>query len=226
VDHHPAGALSLLDVSRGFSCLFWGLTLGLLLFTDALSIQVLQFLRFPSYLFGVAVAGWGLYLLSRSDMKGRRWRRHYRGMAYALALVAYMAPFTMWAERLPYVNYFFAHQMALLLIVLLMLIFANALVADIAQRLGDMTLRMEARGCNAVLALVLLLPALYAVVRTVHVATVRGSSYYMEWLQVGLRFPRFVFILLFFPVTLTLACLWKAGQICMHRIVELAGSPE
>ena len=221
---HPSGSLALIEFSRGFACLFWGLTLGLLLFTDALSVQVLQFVRFPSYLIGVAVAGWGLVLLSRAGMKGRLWRRHYRGMALMLALVAYMAPFNVWAQRLPYVNYLFAHQMALMLIVLLMLLFANAMVADIAQRLGDMTLRMEARGCNAVLALVLLLPALYAVVRTVHVATARGSSYYMEWLQVGLRFPRFVFILLFFPVTLTLACLWKAGQICMHRIVEMADS--
>lgn len=212
---------SLLNAARGFSTLFWGLITGMLLFTDAVSIQVFQFLPFPSYLMGVFIAGGGLFMLSKSGMSGRKWKKHLRGMVIMLALTAYMAPFVVWAKRLPFVNYLFAHQMALVVLVLLLLYFANALVSEAAHKINDATLRIEARGCNAVLVLVLLLPALYLIIRTVHIATVRGSSYYSEWLQIGFLLPRFVFVLLFFPVTLTLACLWKGGQVCMRRIIAM-----
>ncbi|MEM7393083.1 MAG: IclR family transcriptional regulator C-terminal domain-containing protein, partial [Verrucomicrobiota bacterium] len=87
----PDGAASteqLVILAKGFSRIFWGIPIALLLFIGAISINFIPAMRLPSYVFGILLIYWGMVLLYRagkmylSSLRPEKLGRLLEGMTF------------------------------------------------------------------------------------------------------------------------------------------------
>jgi hypothetical protein len=215
--------LSAADLDRLAGALFLlatGFLSALLLFLQAFQLPLFVQQRWPSYWIGMLLALVGSRRLRRTA--GGRFRSLAGRMAIASALCIYLAPFAGWWKQAPYADTLFAHAALIPLLALLLLLLFARLAARVGELAGDAPLVLESRISGTGIVLLLILPLLGSLLLSAWRGIRYGGSIYSEWLNLAVAVPRPVLLGALFPVTMILACLWKARSLCRSALVARA----
>ena len=205
----------LLRLTRGFSCLFWGLPAAVLLATGAMEFRLRASLKIPAYLLGVLLIFLGILLFERGPALTAQWRRRIHQALFLLMLQVYLAPFIQWWRAAPGVLYYSANVLVLLAATMGAFYVFNQLAAETGTALGDRILRVEASLCGWVSMACLLLPAAYVAAQA---ALLSGP-----FLETADRYPvallpyllpRWMYALALLPFALTMTMAWRARALC------------
>lgn len=224
----PLSAAQLLCASRGFSCIFWGIPLGLLLFSSqsagfhgAVSIRAVSGLRLPSYVLASLITYIGIIYLYRAGPLTLRWMKTVRLALLFVFLQLYFAPFYHWWDRMPHESFFMLNVLGLLASVIAWLFVVNKLAGAVGLAINDDIFYVEAKLCSwsvlALMAFPFVSIAGYGLVSGLR----NGSSLYLELVQVSQQFPRWIYALFLLPFMLTMATTWKAKECCLHQLRRL-----
>jgi hypothetical protein len=225
--------MSLVRAARGFSCMFWGIPLGLLLFSShtagfsgAISIGLMKYFRLPAYTLAVLVMFFGAINLYRANIRTRSWPVLVRLLVVSILLQLYFAPFYHWWDRHPYEDLFMLNVIGLLLSTTWCLYLINQ-VAALAGLAGDEdTFYIEAKLCAWSVLVLMALPiggsSAYAIVQTFRFDT----SVFSELTQLSQGLHTWAYALLLLPFTLTMASCWKAKETCLLGLRTLSGEAE
>ena len=134
---------ALIRVARGFSCIFWGIPLSLLLFSGKLDIRLFSFVRMPAYVLGIFLAYIGTVFLQRAGALSDMWTRRVRQALFLLLVEVYLAPFVYWWRQMPHVPYFTANMAGLVLCTTWGLFVVNRLAGEVCKLLHDRTFFIE-----------------------------------------------------------------------------------
>ena len=213
------GTRELLRIARGFSCLFWGLPLTLLLFYRALDVAAINRLHVPPHLFGVVLLYVGMGLLYFSGVPSPRWRRTARGGLFAAFLLLYFGPFVHWYATLPCAGFYFTANLFLFAgAVIWFLWAANRLGLLLGILAGNADFAADARICARSVLVLMLVPLLVALGLGA-VLSIRYESTVLSEIN-GIRLVTPVWIQGFFllPLSLTMLTLWKAKECSLHAV--------
>jgi hypothetical protein len=211
----------LLRAARGFSCLFWGIPLTLLLAYGAIQLQAVKGVRLPPYVAGIVVSYIGLVYLLRAGRVSVRWPRWVGQALLATFLQIYFTPFYYWWSAMRYETFYLANVLAMLGSMVWTLYLVNKLASDLGAALGDDFLHIEARLVGWSVILLMVLPLLGAVAVSIRAAARFESSLFAELVDV-VRLNEWPARLFFLPVTLTLAIAWKAKECSLRRLKRAA----
>jgi hypothetical protein len=215
----------LMRIARGFTAVFWGMLLGLLLFSNAVSLHWNR-VPIPSYTLGVVLVFIGMLTLHTVTPFTRSWRKHVRTSLFVLLLHIYFAPFVYWWHRMPDVSYFLLNVMTLLFCSVWLLLLLNQLVLELSHTLDNDSLRLEAELCGWSVVILLLIPYVFFVVYPLLAAMRHHSSVFVELVQLMQRLPRWVLVFSLLPFTLTLAVCWKTKEHCFRTLQKSPGSTD
>jgi hypothetical protein len=138
----------------------------------------------------------------------------------------YFSPFLYWWRALPDSAFYTLNLFGLIFSLVVFLIALNSLSMELGRFLGDHSLLRESRLFLGLNALVLALPSSGAFAW----ATVRGfradssENVGLEFLNLfRLHYPwrLMLFVLLFLPVSLTLANIWRVKEILLDQLKKL-----
>ncbi len=203
---------------RGFSCVFWGIPLAILLFAGAIDVRLPFTARAPAYVFGVFLVYCGVVYFQRAPLPGARWHSLVRELLFVLLIEVYLSPFVFWWKHMPHVPYYVANLIILMLCTAWGLFILNQLAGEIARLLHDRLLLVEAQ-VSAWLALALMLaPTGYALIQSATAARHFGIA-----LAPGEAIaPRYGFGWLYavglVPFALTMMMAWKAKERCLRAL--------
>lgn len=204
--------------ARGFSCVFWGLPLSLLLFTGAVDIRLFPRVRVPAYVMGVFVVYCGLVFFQRIGPLTAMWQRRVRGGLLILLLEVYLAPFLFWWRQMPLVPYYAANVMALVLCTMMGLFVLNKLGGEIARTLHDGSLYVESQISAWLSALFLLVPVAYSLLRSLQPPIESAAALLQSMVVAPFGTPRWIYAFALLPFTLTMAIAWKAKERCLRAL--------
>ncbi len=218
----------LLRIARGFLCFFWGLPIGLLLFTGALSFPTLPRIRLPAYVVGVLIAYCGVMYLKRTGPLTALWNRRLRFAILLMLLQVYLAPFVHWWKRVPSEPYFAANVIVLLLVTAWTFFVINMLAAELARVLHDSTFRIEAQISAWISFVFMLAPLLEVVAVSVSLYAESGSLFLVELPPAIFMLPRWASVFALVSFTSTMAVTWKAKGQALNRVsaCAMAAKPE
>jgi hypothetical protein len=217
---HPAEGVTrvhLLAVARGFSCVFWGIGLGILLLTGFLTIRMFNRLALSPHILGVLVVLAGALRLSRANLPVAGWTARSRLLVGAALLQIYLVPFLTWWRQMPGVKLFAANVFILLLATLWLLSLSSKLVADVGAALGDRVLRAEARLCELSAAVFILGPA-FCVLFVTLLNSLRAEGGVTIRIPPVYVWPLWVHVFVAIPFLLTMAAAWEAKEACWRRM--------
>lgn len=149
---------TVLRLSRGFSCAFWGLILTIVFAARAPFSLPGRWMFIPPYLLGLGVILVGMLILSRAPPPSEEWKRWLARARLATLVVFYLAPFAYWWRAMPYVRYYAANFVALYVAAAVAFFCMNALAAEAGRALEARTLHVEARLCAWLSLLSVLVP--------------------------------------------------------------------
>ncbi len=213
----------LLQLARGFTALFWGLGLVVLLLTGALHLPLLDRWPLPRHAPATLVLIAGAILLWRSPVDNPAWRGRARSLLLAVLAQVYLLPFFRWWLEAPQQAYFCANMAAALLATAWMLLAANLLAAELGRSAHNPVLVIESRLCGwsvLVLGGVLLSLSLVAEVREVFLHPLLAGR--PLWLHTGSTARSWLILqgLICLPFLLTMASVWEArgaALTCLAR---------
>lgn len=209
----------LLRIARGFSCLFWGLPLTVLLFFRAIDVAFLNQVRMPAYLLGVAVLYFGMGLHYFCGLESPWWRRTARGGLFSSFLLLYFGPFVYWFSSMPRVGVYFVVNLILLMISVMWLLWsASWLSSKLGTLTGDAELAIEARVCAWSVVVLMLIPSVVVVGVSSIMAARYESSLVSEMQGVRLVAPVWVQIFYLLPLSLTMVAVWKAKERSLQAL--------
>lgn len=137
----------MLAAARGFSALFWGLLLILLVLAGAVTIRLPLLARVPGHTLGLLFLLMGAYHLRKAFADDRGGLRLLRIFISSVLLQVYLVPFLGW-WRAGTAAWYATLNLALLVVGgLALLAVLTRLAQQLAERLADETLRIEARLC-------------------------------------------------------------------------------
>jgi hypothetical protein len=211
----PCEPRHLLRVSRGFSCLFWGMpvlaaghAIGL---TGTLPVR---------WTLGVLLAAFlpmlcGLWRLRIGGALTARWDRRV-GQSLLVALAAmYLSPFLAWWNAAPMQGYFAANAAAHYGMLVVLLAGLNRLAGEAARWMGDAGLRREARaGLGMVLWLSLCTVA--ALAWLFHRAGVLDAGWLSVLGQLN-QLPGEARTLFLLPYAMTAYVMWRTKETGFRR---------
>lgn len=203
----------LVQVVRGFTALFWGLGLVVLLLTGALQLPLLDRWPLPRHAPAMLVLAAGAIGLWRSPVDVATWRARTRSLALAVLAHIYLLPFFRWWQLAPQQPFFSIHMVVVLLATAWMLLAANLLAGELGRATRNPVLVIEARLCGwSVLLLggVLLSLALVDEVREVFLHPLLAGR--PLWLHTGSSARAWLILhgLICLPFLLTMASVWEA----------------
>jgi hypothetical protein len=210
---------ALVRVARGFSCIFWGIPLSLLLFSGALDIRLFLFVRIPAYVIGVFVAYIGTVFLQRAGALSDMWTRRVRQLLFLLVVEIYLSPFVYWWRRMPNVPYFSANMAALVICTTWSLFAVNRLAGEACRLLRDSAFLVETRVAGWLVVGFMLTPlahALYTAIRAI--VGPEGEFFVLE-------LPLWIYALVLLPFTITMAVSWKIKERCLQVLKMSAKVP-
>jgi len=228
--------LDLVRLTRGLSCVFWGVPMSLLfciqlliahiVVTDPFIRGSLAQLYFVLFFAVLAVACAGTYWLQQVEGIGSDWRRRARVCMASAVSALYFTPFLYWWQNMPEETTYTLNLFGLILSAIVLLGALNALCMELGRFLGDRSLRRESRVFLALIALVLGAPALYAFWWAVASSLREGSNENLGLAFLNIfRLPYHIrltlFIVLFLPVALTLANLWRVKEMMLEEMKKL-----
>ncbi len=212
--------LALFFLARGFTRIFWGLLVALILFFGRVSIVVTPGMKISAYVVGCALAAWGVWTLAAAGLDSRWWRRCWRATLGLLLLTIYFAPFLEWWKRAPQVPLYLVNVLGLLLASMLTLLLLDLLAADIFRRLEQWPARREALAFGGSVFLLMIAPLVVTVLASLW-ATIRyQTSFEFEMWRMILHLPIGVYAILTVPCSLTLFTIWKARALCYQRLAN------
>jgi hypothetical protein len=219
--HGSCGPKELLRVSRGFSCLFWGMPVLAAAHAAAWAV------RLPAgWMAGLLLASFLPVLcgLGRLRMGGAlltpRWAGRL-GHALMLALVAmYLSPFLVWWTAVPMRGYFAANAAVHYVVLVGLMAGLNRLAGEAARWMGDTALRREAR---AGLGMVLWLSGctVAALAWLFHRAGLLEAGVPRVLAQLS-QLPSEARTLFLLPFAMTAYVMWRAKETGFRRAVKEA----
>lgn len=216
---------ALLRAARGFSCVFWGIPVGLLLYSGTLDLRLSPFLRLPTYVGGVFVIYCGMILFQRAGPLSPLWPRRVREALFILLLQVYLAPFLYWWRQMPHVPYYVANVVGLVFCTAMGLLVLNMLAADLAGTLHDPVLRAEARAAAWLAVAFMVVPAADAVIHSIRTVFQADNMTFMETFPIPPEMPRWLRAAAFVPFGLTMAITWKAKELALRTLRVSAKLP-
>ena len=211
---------ALVRVARGFSCIFWGISLTLLLFSGALDIRIFSFVHMPAYVFGVLLTYIGVTFLQRAGALSDTWTRRVRLLLLLLLIEVYLAPFVYWWRQMPHVIYFTLNVTVLIICTTWGLFVVNRLAGEAGRLLHDHTFLFETKVASWLAAVFMLIPlaqALYAAAG----AAFEPDGHFLFTLTP----PLWVYVLGILPFTITMAVAWKTKERCIQVLKMSAKVP-
>lgn len=143
----PVAPASLLAAARGFSALFWGLLLILLVLAGALTVRLPLLARVPGHTLGLLILLVGAFHLRHAFAGDRGGRRLLRILILTVLLQVYLVPFLGWWRAGTAAWYATLNLGLLVLGGLALLAVMTRLAQHLAERLQDEVMRVEARLC-------------------------------------------------------------------------------
>lgn len=210
-----ARPVALAWAARGFSCIFWGMAISLLLASGFLSVRAFTHLRIPSHLPGLILILTGAIFLHRSGMGSAYWVDRTNGLTMAAALMIYFTPFLAWWRRMPHEVLYHVNIIALAGVTLWFLVALHRLAEELGRARGNQILRVESRLCLWSSLALYLIPIAIMLIEWLPGAIgskAAGSDvipvYFIVW-------PRWVFAIFSMPFLLTMAVAWEAKEHCL-----------
>lgn len=211
---------ALIRVARGFSCVFWGIPLTLLLFSGALDIRLFSFIRMPAYVLGIFVAYIGTVFFQRAGPLSDMWTRRVRQLIFLLLVEIYLAPFVYWWRQMPQVLYFSANMAALVICTTWGLFAVNRLAGEACKLLRDSTFLLETQIAGWFAVGFMLTPLAYALNAAIR-AVFRPDGEFFLFIQL----PPWIYALTLLPFTITMAVSWKMKERCLQVLKMSAKVP-
>ena len=205
----------LIRATRGFSCIFWGIPLALLLFSGAGDLRVFPRLRMPAYVFGVFVIYCGLVYLQRTGPLSARWIQRVREAMFVLLLEVYLAPFVFWWKQMPQIPYYIANVLGLILCTTCGLFLINVLAGEIGRVLHDRTFLIESRISAWLCVAFMFIPVLGSLLDSLRATLQLETLLNLDFTDDLFELPRWIYALSLLPFTLTMAIAWKAKERCL-----------
>jgi hypothetical protein len=228
--------LDLVRLSQGFSCVFWGLPVSLLfcvqfLLTETVVLSPemrasLAGLHFSLFVAALVVVCFGAWRLGRVRVFGARWRRWSAAALCCALLCLYFTPFLYWWQAQPEEWLYTVNVFGQVLAVIALLIVLNLLCIELGRFLGDRSLVRESQVFLGLNAVVLALPSSAAFTWSA-IASARlgdSASVGLEFLRIFRLYESFrmpIFVVLFLPVSLTLANLWRVKDMLVDELKKL-----
>lgn len=203
-----------LFLARGFTRIFWGQLLSLVLCLGLSSVVIPHIGSFPAFVVGVVIAAWGYSALQDAGPITARWLACMRAALFLIGLELYFAVFYQWWLERPETPLFLVNILALILVILLVFLATNIALAQLGAALGEKELRMEARLFAGGIVFLLILPLGAAVFFSGMACLRYESSLYEELWQTFMLAPGWSYILFMIPCSLTLIGVWKAKNRC------------
>ena len=211
---------ALIRVARGFSCIFWGIPLSLLLFSVTLDIRLFSFVRMPAYVFGVFLACIGAVFLQRAGPLSDKWARRVRQALFLLLVEVYLAPFVYWWRQMPQIPYFAANMTGLVLCTTWGLFVVNRLAGEVCKLLYDRTFFIEAQVAGWLTAGFMIIPFAYALCYSVRTVLRPDDDF-----SFNLGLPSWIYVLALLPFSITMAVSWKIKERCLQVLKMSAKVP-
>lgn len=208
---------NVLQLSRGFSSLFWGMpTLAV---AHAVALTGLWPVRWMmGWLLGAYLPVlFGLWRLRTMGDWTPRWGRR-TGQALVLALATmYLAPFLVWWSAWPLQGYFAIHAAGHYVVMVVFLASLNRLVGEVGRGLGDGALRREAKaGIGMVVGMSSCsVVALLWMFQRAGVLEAGSASVLAQWSRLAGE-ARTLFLL---PYAMTAYVMWRAKECGFRRTV-------
>lgn len=214
----PCDSAHLLRVSRGFSCLFWGMPV--LALAHAAALVGGMPLR---WMVGLLLASFlpllcGLWRLRIEGELTPRWgRRMGRSLLLVLAAM-YLSPFLVWWNAAPMQSYFAINAVGHYVVLVVLLAGLNRLAGEAARWMGDTGLRREAK---AGLGMVLWLSGctVAALAWLFHRAGVLEAGLPTVLAQLN-QLPSEARTLFLLPYAMTAYVMWRAKETGFRRAVK------
>jgi hypothetical protein len=216
----PLNARKALYLMRGFSWVFWGLPLTLLLFFGAVEVHVLAKLRLPSYALGVLVLFTGFLNVTRAGPITPAWHGWARSGVLLSFIMLYLTPFVYWWDRAPHVRFFGANMWILLVSTMLILVVVNRLASELGLRRADTTFAIEARLCAWSVVVLMMLPFGIAIGYAYYAFKKYGVTVPTTLSMAHKEMPFWLHVFFLLPFTLTMTTVWKARERALHCMVE------
>lgn len=213
-----------LFLAKGFSRIFWGLLIAMILFFGNAAVEVFHFVRMPAYVAGSALVAWGLWMLAGAGGVGLKWRIHVRAAMALVLMQIYFAPFFEWWKMAPHELIYLANVLGLLLVSMLALFGINVLAADVCRRLADRGGQLEAWAFAGSIILLMILPLVLTVIFCLVAALRYQTDFEFEIWQTIVRLPIWVYMILTIPCSLTLIASWQVKELCYRRLAEGGGA--
>ncbi len=222
-DTPPNAAMTparLLAVARGFSCLFWGIGLSVMLFTGFVRLGVFNVVSLSPHVIGAIVILVGALRLARSAAPIPKWPSRTRFLLAAAVLQLYLLPFLTWWRHAPAQKLYAVNVFLLLLATLWLLSLVNRLAGDVGEALGSGILRFEARLCELSAAFFILGPAFCLLFITLLNSLEADGGMYTMQIPIHYAWPLWTHVFFAVPFMLTMATAWEAKELCMRTIEE------
>jgi hypothetical protein len=203
---------ALIRMARGFSCIFWGIPLSLLLFGSKLDIRLFSFGRMPAYVLGVFLAYIGAMYLQRAGPFNNPWSRCVRQALFLLLVEIYLAPFVYWWRQMPQVPYFAANMTGLVLCTTWGLFVANRLAGEVCKLLHDKTFFIETQVAGRLAAGFMIIPLAHTLYNTVR-AVLRPDNNFLN-----LPLPSWFYAPALLPFLITMAVSWQTKERCLQAL--------
>ena len=211
---------ALIRVARGFSCIFWGIPLSLLLFSGTLDIHLFSFVRMPVYVLGVFLAYIGAVFLQRAGPLSDKWTRRVRQALFLFLVEVYLAPFVHWWRQMPQIPYFAVNMTGLVFCTTLGLFVVNRLAGEVCKLLYDRIFFIETQVASWLTAGFMIIPFAYALCYSVRTVLRPDGDFFFN-----LDLPSWIYMLVLPPFAITMAVSWKIKERCLQVLKMSAKVP-
>jgi len=216
-DPNAPPAASIVRAMRGFTFIFWGLPLTLLLYFRALDIRTMESLRLPSYILGMGIIYLGFVFALHCGIQSPKWKRYARHGLISSFLLIYLGPFVYWYRYIPRVGAYYMINAVLLTACIIWLLFTiNWLASELGHLVGDDTLKMESRLFGWSVGLMMVAPLVITFAFSSVMALKFESSLISEMRVARYDSPTWIQILFLLPISLTMMSAWKGKEQCLQ----------
>ena len=202
----------LMMVSRGFSCLFWSIPLGLGLLMVLPILQLSRYFQLPTLLIGLLIGYCGLILLRKAGPLTARWPKLLDRALLALFLLLYLAPFIQWWRQMPEEPYFFFNVLALYLASAWAQFIILQLAGEVGGALHDESLELETLLFRWASLAFMLVPVLVLALMALRSSLQFETHFRYEMIRIGHLTPKWFLVPLLLPFILTMAMAWTAKE--------------
>jgi hypothetical protein len=143
-------------------------------------------------------------------------------------LILYFSPFLYWWRAMPENTFYTLNLFGMILSLIAFLVSLNFLSMELGRFLGDHSLLKESKLFLGLNALVLAVPSscafVWATLRSAHLDSTQSLGLeFSNLFQLYYMWRLALFIILFLPISLTLANIWRVKEILLDELKKLPG---